>query len=226
MSHLAVALSSQGKYIEAEQTHQQTLELRQKVLGLEHPDTLTSMSHLGAVLSMQGKYVEAEQMHRQTLELGQKVPGLPCRYCKDPPPPIGPIRERDYEHQPSLKALKQSMDDGCRLCRFLWGSFHAWNYDSNRAILDSEENAHLWIGRYKDQVLGAAADSIEAYYGQEYPGENVRKWLELVTEDGLYYAQIFQGMILSLADCCAQQTGMYMHSLEATVLFYLPRSSE
>ena len=29
MSHLAVALSSQGKYIEAEQIHQQTLELRQ-----------------------------------------------------------------------------------------------------------------------------------------------------------------------------------------------------
>jgi hypothetical protein len=35
MSHLAVVLSSQGKYIEAEQMHQQTLELRQKVLGLE-----------------------------------------------------------------------------------------------------------------------------------------------------------------------------------------------
>ena len=48
MSHLAVALSSQGKYIEAEQIHQQTLELRQKMLGLEHPDTLTSMSHLAA----------------------------------------------------------------------------------------------------------------------------------------------------------------------------------
>jgi Tetratricopeptide repeat len=96
MSHLVVVLSSQGKYIEAEQMHQQTLELRQKVLGLEHPDTLTSMSHLGAVLSMQGKYVEVEQMHRQTLELGQKVPGLPCRYCKDFS--IGSIRERDYEN--------------------------------------------------------------------------------------------------------------------------------
>jgi hypothetical protein len=26
--------------------------------------------------------------------------------------------------------------------------------------------------------------------------------------------------------CCAQQTGMYMHRLEAIVLFYLPRCSE
>ena len=147
---------------------------------------------------MQRKYVEAEQMHRQTLEFGKKVPGLPCRYCKDFS--IGSIRERDCEHQPSLKALKQSMDDGCRFCRFLWESFHDWSYESDRAILDSEENAHLWIGRYQDRVLGDAADSIDVYCGQEYPGENARRWLELVTEDGLYYAQIFQGMILSLAD--------------------------
>jgi hypothetical protein len=34
--------------------HQQTLELRKKVLGPEHPDTLTSMSHLGMALSRQG----------------------------------------------------------------------------------------------------------------------------------------------------------------------------
>jgi hypothetical protein len=56
-------LSRQGKHVEAEQMHRQTLELRTKVLGLEHPYTLTSMSQLARVLSRQGKYVEAEQMH-------------------------------------------------------------------------------------------------------------------------------------------------------------------
>ena len=54
----------------------QTLQLQETVLGLEHPDTLTSMSHLAVVLSSQGKYIEAEQMHQQTLELKQKVLGL------------------------------------------------------------------------------------------------------------------------------------------------------
>ena len=69
MSNLAAALSGQGKYVEAEQMQRQTLELRRKVLGREHPHTLTSMSDLAAALSGQGKYVEAEQMHRQTPEL-------------------------------------------------------------------------------------------------------------------------------------------------------------
>ncbi len=56
--------------------HQQTLELKQRVLRPEHPGTLTSMSHLAVALSSQGKYIEAEQMHWQTLELRQKVSGL------------------------------------------------------------------------------------------------------------------------------------------------------
>jgi tetratricopeptide (TPR) repeat protein len=55
--------------------HRQTLELRRKVLGREHPDTLTSMNNLARMLSEQGKYKEAETMHQQTLELARKVPG-------------------------------------------------------------------------------------------------------------------------------------------------------
>jgi prophage maintenance system killer protein len=55
--------------------HQQTLELREKVLGKEHPSTLSSMGNLALVLDSLGKYEEAEQMHRQTLELREKVLG-------------------------------------------------------------------------------------------------------------------------------------------------------
>ena len=39
-----------------------------KVLGGEHPDTLTNVSHLGLVLKRQSKYEEAEAMHRRALE--------------------------------------------------------------------------------------------------------------------------------------------------------------
>ncbi|KFA68627.1 hypothetical protein S40285_09472, partial [Stachybotrys chlorohalonatus IBT 40285] len=64
-----------GKYAEAEQMRWQTLKLSEKVLGQEHPDTLTSMSNLANTLRNQGKYAEAEQMHRQTLKLREKVLG-------------------------------------------------------------------------------------------------------------------------------------------------------
>ena len=36
----------------------------EKMLGKEHPDTLTSTNNLALVLSSQGKSKEAEEMHR------------------------------------------------------------------------------------------------------------------------------------------------------------------
>ena len=47
--------------------------MRQKVLGMEHPDILMSMNNLAQVLSYQGKYEEAEQMYREVLESRRKV---------------------------------------------------------------------------------------------------------------------------------------------------------
>ncbi|KAB5581164.1 hypothetical protein GE09DRAFT_1256464 [Coniochaeta sp. 2T2.1] len=73
--HMAASFSILGKYKEAEAMYRQTLELRQKVLGAEHPDTLASMNNLAHVLYSLGKYGEAEAMHRQTLELTEKVLG-------------------------------------------------------------------------------------------------------------------------------------------------------
>ncbi|KAK0711611.1 hypothetical protein B0H67DRAFT_296663 [Lasiosphaeris hirsuta] len=64
-----------GKYEEAEQMHRQALQLWEKALGEEHPDTLRSMSNLANVLNRQGKYEEAEQMHRQALQLWEKALG-------------------------------------------------------------------------------------------------------------------------------------------------------
>jgi hypothetical protein len=55
--------------------HQQALQGYEKVLGPEHPDTLTSVSQLGSVLEQQGKYEEAEAMHRQDLAGSEKVLG-------------------------------------------------------------------------------------------------------------------------------------------------------
>jgi len=75
INSMALKPSGQGKYAEAEQMHRETLALRDRVLGKEHPDTLTSMNNLANTLSSQGKYAEAEQMHQETLVLREKVLG-------------------------------------------------------------------------------------------------------------------------------------------------------
>jgi hypothetical protein len=50
-SDLNTVLSRQGKYEQAEEMHRQILALRETVLGIEHPDTLTSMNNPAQVLS-------------------------------------------------------------------------------------------------------------------------------------------------------------------------------
>jgi tetratricopeptide (TPR) repeat protein len=68
--------ASLGQYSAAEMTHRQCLSLREKRLGKEHYQTLTSSNGVGAALQTQGKYEEAELMHRQTLATREKVLSL------------------------------------------------------------------------------------------------------------------------------------------------------
>lgn len=63
IKYLALVLWEQGRYKEAEIAYWQALDGREKVLGLEYPDTLASINNLAIVLREQGKYEKAEAMH-------------------------------------------------------------------------------------------------------------------------------------------------------------------
>jgi tetratricopeptide (TPR) repeat protein len=64
-----------GQHEVAKEMVRSGLEVREKVLGPEHLDTLASMSNLALVLNSQGKYKEAEAMNRETLERRERVLG-------------------------------------------------------------------------------------------------------------------------------------------------------
>ncbi|KAJ5504600.1 Tetratricopeptide-like helical [Penicillium fimorum] len=66
-SRVGRSLQSDGRYNEAKVIFFDCLKVREKALGPEDPDTLTSVSNLGSVLEQQGKYEEAEAMHRRAL---------------------------------------------------------------------------------------------------------------------------------------------------------------
>jgi Tetratricopeptide repeat len=46
MANLASTYRNQGRWKEAEKLEAQVMEMRKRVLGEEHPDTLTSMNNL------------------------------------------------------------------------------------------------------------------------------------------------------------------------------------
>ena len=64
-----------GDWKHAEQLGVQVWEKRKKLLGAEHPDTLSSMANLAVTYSDQGNLNEAEQLEVQVLDMRKKVLG-------------------------------------------------------------------------------------------------------------------------------------------------------
>jgi eukaryotic-like serine/threonine-protein kinase len=60
---------------EAQPQLERAVDLRKRVLGLDHPDTLTSMDELGVLYNLQGKYAAAEALLAQVLAARQRLLG-------------------------------------------------------------------------------------------------------------------------------------------------------
>jgi tetratricopeptide (TPR) repeat protein len=75
MNNLANSLLNQGHYQEAQKLHRETLTLRQRILGREHPDTLLSMNNLAVVLGRLKQFEEAGQLFRESVETSERTLG-------------------------------------------------------------------------------------------------------------------------------------------------------
>ena len=65
---LAVALELQGNLEESVAIQTECLQGYEKLYGVDHLDSLTSMNNLGHVFHKQGKYPESKEMHRRASE--------------------------------------------------------------------------------------------------------------------------------------------------------------
>ncbi|KAF5669923.1 Nephrocystin-3 [Fusarium denticulatum] len=68
-------LYDRGRWREKEPVDRRTWDLRRKVLGEKHPETLRSMASLAATYHAQGRYEEAERMKDEALNLQQQILG-------------------------------------------------------------------------------------------------------------------------------------------------------
>jgi tetratricopeptide (TPR) repeat protein len=62
-------------YAKAEPLYQEALQIRQRVLGPEHPDTATSLNSLAALYQEMKAYAKAEPLYQEALRIRQKVLG-------------------------------------------------------------------------------------------------------------------------------------------------------
>lgn len=75
MHNLAGLLVNKGDYAQAEPLHRRVLERRERVLGPEHPDTITSVHYLAELLHLKGSFEQSELMYGRALEGRERVLG-------------------------------------------------------------------------------------------------------------------------------------------------------
>ncbi|MBN3294873.1 KLC1 protein, partial [Amia calva] len=71
LNNLAVLYGKRGKYKEAEPLCKRALEIREKVLGKDHPDVAKQLNNLALLCQNQGKYDEVEYYYQRALEIYQ-----------------------------------------------------------------------------------------------------------------------------------------------------------
>ncbi len=75
LGHEGTRLYGQGRFREAEQKMREALAIMNKVLGEEHPVTITACNNLASCLDHQGKHADALMLHRRALALSRMVLG-------------------------------------------------------------------------------------------------------------------------------------------------------
>jgi hypothetical protein len=75
LSGLAAMLHAQGRFGEAEEVERQILESSERVLGSDHPDTLSSMNNLAQTLYAKGDRARAQELQEQVVEAMARLQG-------------------------------------------------------------------------------------------------------------------------------------------------------
>ena len=75
MTVMGKVYASLGLFPRAESLLRQSLEIRLRVLGLEHPDTLKTMRALAGTVAQAGRYADGEKISRETLDIERRVLG-------------------------------------------------------------------------------------------------------------------------------------------------------
>jgi len=179
--NIAESYALLGKYREAELMYRQALDLKEKVLGEEHPSTLDSMNNLAEVLRHQGKYEEAEQMQRQTLDL-KKVLG------EEHPSTLGSMNNlaivlgQQGKYEEAEQMQRQTLD----LREKVLGEEHPDTLDSMNNL--AEVLRHQ--GKYEEaeQMQRQTLDLKEKVLGEEHPSTlgSMNNLAEVLRQQGKY----------------------------------------
>ena len=83
-----IQLYKDGDYAAAAKIGERIKQIRQRILGNEHPDHATSLNNLALLYNRMGSYERAEPLYLETIKIKEKVLGKehPCLLYTSPSP--------------------------------------------------------------------------------------------------------------------------------------------
>ena len=73
LNNLAALYQAQGKLKEAEWRYRRALNIKEKLLGPDHPDVAMTANNLAVLYKSEGKYEAAESLYRRALKIFEKA---------------------------------------------------------------------------------------------------------------------------------------------------------
>jgi tetratricopeptide (TPR) repeat protein len=159
----AILASAQGDYAGARRLEEQVLEVRTRVLGKEHPNTLSSMSNLATTLSAQGDYAGARWLQEQVLEVSTRVLGKEHPGTLTSMSNLALILRAQGNHAGARRLHEQVLEVRTRVL----GKEHPDTLTSmnNLAVTLGVQGDHAGARRLQEQVLEMRARVL----GKEHP---------------------------------------------------------
>ena len=75
-NNLALLYYSMGEYEQAKPLYEKSLKIREEVLALNHPQTVSSYNNLALLYDSMGEYEQAKPLYEKALKINEKVLGL------------------------------------------------------------------------------------------------------------------------------------------------------
>jgi hypothetical protein len=105
-------ISDQGRYEEAEKLESDSLAIERRVLGPEHPQTLTSMGNLVNTYAGEHRYAEAEKLEEETIAITRRLYGADNPTTALNVYNLACLKAEQGKRNEAIELLKQSIEHG------------------------------------------------------------------------------------------------------------------
>jgi tetratricopeptide (TPR) repeat protein len=178
-----------GDYVEARFLEEQALEIRERILGVEHPATLISRNNLAAALRYEGDLAGSRRLHEENLEMLVRVLGAEHSDT---------LRSRNnlaatIRFQGDLAGARRLQEETLEIQERVLGVEHPDTLMSrnNLASLLYSLNDLEAARELSEQVLQAR----ERLLGTEHPATSIAVWNLLTTVERLGDTEAFEQLI-------------------------------